>query len=83
MSERDDDQQVMEPTIKPAKRPASTPAPNGGTGQSTWDHDDDGRGQPDPPVRGTTKPAKLFDAMSEEAKAHEAQEPAPGEQKPS
>jgi len=81
MSERDDDQQVMEPTIKPAKRPASTPAPNGETARTSLEHD--GRGQPDPPVRGTTKPAKLFDGMSEEAKAQEAQEPVPGEQKPS
>ena len=41
------------------------------------DLEGDGRGANDPPIRGTTKPTKLYDAASEEARNRDAHEPEP------
>jgi hypothetical protein len=81
MNERNDEQLREKDATDPAKGLADSASPQ--RHAPPPDPDDEGRGQPDPPVRGTTRPYQgIHDAGSEEVRMLEAQESEPGNGNP-
>lgn len=76
MNEREDERLADDPEMTPGEQETEVALQEGGARRNHLE--EDGRGQHDGPIRGTTKPTKLFDTQSEEARLLEAQGPEPG-----